>query len=197
MFAGRHPLDWSGVAGALVGFGTTLLATALSPAFSWTGSALSDLGARTAATPLLFNGVLVVAGVVALPFAAVLWRTAGHRVERVGAVAFAATVVSLVLIGAFPTGTDPHLPASVGFFVLLTLTLWIHGSGAVLSGTPARGLASLWLGIAHVVVWTAWLAGLRLGDGIAIPEFAGSLVLLVWVGLATAAVRRDRAGRGP
>lgn len=184
----RRLLPWSGLAGSLVGFGTTLLATLLSPSFSWTGSALSDLGAPGATTPWLFNGGLVAAGIVALPFAWVLVAAARNPAERLGAVAFAGAVAALALVGAFPSGTALHLPAAVAYFALLTLALWIHGTGTVLAGDARRGLAAIWLGILHVLQWTGWAAFGT--DGVAIPELVGSLALLAWLGWTTAWLRR-------
>lgn len=185
----RDVLAWTGIAGSLLGFSTTLLATGLSPTFSWTSNALSDLGAATAANPALFNGGLVVAGVVALPFGWVLYAAARHPVERLGAVVFAATVADLALVGAFPTGTRLHLPLAVGYFALLSFALWIHGTGTVLAGDARRGLAAIWLGLGNVVVWAAW-AGVGT-EGLAIPEILGSIVLLAWLVQTTRWVRRD------
>lgn len=178
---------WSGIAGSLVGFTATLLATLLSPSFSWTANALSDLGAPGAANPWLFNGGLIAAGLIALPFAWTLYSAASHAIERLGAVAFAATVVDLSLIGAFPEGTDLHFPLAVGYFTLLTFALWIHGSGTVLAGDARRGLVFIWLGIGHVLAWVLWTwVGT---DGVAIPELVGSVILLVWVARSTQWVR--------
>lgn len=187
MASGRRRLAWTGIAGSVVGFGTTLLATVLSPSFSWTANALSDLGAPTAANPWLFNGGLVAAGLVSLPFAWVLFASARHLVERLGAAVFAATVADLALIGAFPEGTALHFPLSVGYFTLLSFALWIYGSGTVLAGDARRGLAAIWLGLGNVLVWVLWSA---FGTaGVAIPEILGSIVLLTWVVQTTQWVR--------
>lgn len=188
MATGRRLLTWTGVAGALIGFVTTFLATLLSPTFSWTANALSDLGAPGAANPWLFNGGLIVSGLIALPFAWILYVAARNAVERLGAGTFAGTVALLALVGAFPEGTTLHPPLAVGYFTLLSLTLWIHGTGTVLAGDAVRGLAVIWLGIAHVLGWILWVA---IGTaGVAIPEFAGSWVLLAWLVLTTRWVQR-------
>lgn len=185
----RSALPWTGVASSLVGFAAVLYATGLSPTFSWTANALSDLGAPGAATAGTFNGGLVAAGVIALPFAWVLFDAARHPVERLGAVLFAATVADLALIGAFPTGTALHFPLSVGYFTLLSVTLWTHGTGTVLAGNARRGLVSIWLGLGNTLVWVAWSA---VGtEGVAIPEFLGSVVLFAWVVQSTQLVRMD------
>lgn len=195
----RRLASWTGLAGALLGVSTTLLATLASPSFSWTGSALSDLGAPGAPTAWLFDGGLVVAGLVALPFAWPLLASARHVAERLGAVAYAGAVVALALVGAFPTGTALHVPLAVGYFGLLTSALWIHGTGAVLAGDPGRGLAAVWLGIGHVLAWAGWLAAGP--DGVAIPELFGSAVLVAWLAWTTAWLRRPdgwvRAADGP
>lgn len=175
MVDARSALPWTGVAGSLVGFAAVLYATGLSPTVSWTADALSDLGAPGAATAGAFNGGLGVAGVIALPFAWVLFDAARHPVERLGAVLFAATVADLALIGAFPIGTTLHFPLSVGYFSLLSFTLWIHGTGTVLAGDARRGLLAIWLGLGNTLVWVGWSAAGT--EGVAIPEFVGSLVL--------------------
>jgi hypothetical membrane protein len=182
-------MTWSGIASSLVGFASTLLATVLSPSFSWTGSALSDLGTAGAATPGLFNGGLVVAGIVALPFAWVLFATARHVLEQLGAASFAGSVVGLALVGAFPIGTALHTPVAIAYFLLFTVAMWLHGSGAALAGDVRRGLVSIWLGMGHLLAWLGWAAsGI---EGIAIPEIVGSAILLAWIVRTTRWVRRS------
>lgn len=193
----RSVLAWSGVASSLVGFGGILLATTLSPTFSWTADAISDLGAPGAANPWLLNGGLVAASLVGLPFGWVLWSTARHALERLGSVAFAGSLLALLLVGVYPTGTAAHTPAAVAYFVLFTLAMWLHGSGAALVGDVERGLVEVWLGIAHVLAWLLW--GVAGPDGLAIPEIAGSLLLFAWVVRTTRWVRTasDWAGTEP
>ena len=169
----------AGVVGPLVGLVATLVATALSPTFRWTGSALSDLGATGAANPRLFNVGLVAAAVLTVAFAWVVWAGADHHLQRVGATAFAASMVALGLVGAFPAGTALHLPAAIAYFVLLTFALWLHGTGTALAGAVGRGLVSIWLGIGHVLLWLGWV-GAGFG-GIAIPELGGTLLLYAWI----------------
>ncbi|MFB6354181.1 MAG: DUF998 domain-containing protein [Halobacteriales archaeon] len=192
MTAGRRAVHWSGVAGSLLGLATTLLATVRSPTFSWTANALSDLGGPDAAAPWLFNGGLIAAGLVALPFALALYTTARHAFERLGAASFAGSVVGLALVGAFPIGTALHGPVAVAYFLLFTLAMWLHGTGAALAGDVHRGLVSIWLGIGHLLAWLAWAAsGL---DGIAIPELVGSGILLGWLVMTTRWIRRTHGG---
>lgn len=174
---------YSGIGSSLVGFTTTLAATVVSPTFTWTGSALSDLGAPDAATPWLFNYGLVAAGIIALPFAWLLFTTGRHVLERLGAVGFAGSVVGLALVGVFPSGTALHLPVAIAYFLLFTAAMWLHGTGAALAGDVRRGLVAIWLGIGHLLAWLGWAAsGL---EGLAIPEIVGSAILLGWIVLTT------------
>ena len=179
----------AGMLGPLLGFATTLAATASSTSFRWTASALSDLGAAGAATPWLFNYGLVASALVTLPFVWPVWATAANSVERLGALAFALSVVLLGLVGVFPIDTPLHGPVSVAYFTLLTVTLWVHGSGWVLAGLARRGLIVIWLGIGHVLVWIGWVAvGPR---GIAVPELVGSIVFYAWILLVVRTVSAD------
>lgn len=179
---------WSGVLGALVGIAAVLVATALSPTFSWTGNAISDLGAPSAAHPQVLNVGLVASGVLAVPFVVVLWQRATHPLERAGGIAYALSLASLALIGVFPIGDPLHTPVSVAFFTLGTVTLLVHGTGTILGGTVQRGLGSIWLGLASVVSWILWAVGVRLGPGLAIPELIGTVLVVCWLVWTTSAI---------
>ncbi|WP_122089380.1 DUF998 domain-containing protein [Halalkalicoccus subterraneus] len=156
-------------------------ATLSAPEFSWAGDALSDLGAPGAPTAWLFNGGLIVAGVLGLPFAAVLVASARHRLDWLVAAVLALTLGTLAGVGLFPSGHPYHLPVAAGFYLGATLTLWIDGTTGVLTDEPRFGLAAIWLANLHVLQWLAWAAGLRVGPGLAIPETIGAALFAVWV----------------
>lgn len=179
---------WSGVAGALVGVVALLVATLVSPTFSWTGNAISDLGASGAAYPQVLNVGLVASSLLAVPFVYVVWHRGTHPVERAGAITYALSLASLGLIGVFPIGDPLHTPVSVAFFTLMTVTLLVHGTGTVLGGSVHRGLGSMWLGVVHVVSWILWGVGVRPGPGLAIPEFIGAVLVCCWLVWTTLAV---------
>lgn len=80
--------DYAGLVGGGGSLATTLAATLLAPWFAWSRNALSDLGAAGEPTAPLFNGGLLVGGVVAAAFAWALWRRAGAVVERLAALAY-------------------------------------------------------------------------------------------------------------
>lgn len=182
----------AGVVGPLVGFAATLSATALSPTFQWTRNALSDLGAASAANPWLFNYGLIASALLTLPFAWAVWVGADHPLQRLGALAFAASTVGLGLVGVFPIGSALHDPVAIAYFTALTFTLWIHGSGTVLAGLARRGLAAIWLGIGHVLFWIVWVAAGP--GGIAVPEIVGSLALYSWVLLVARSMSYEGIG---
>jgi hypothetical membrane protein len=161
----------AGAAGSAVALGGILLATAVSPTFSWTASALSDLGVA-APTALLFNGGLVLGGLLALGYTGALWRSA-----RPVAVVYALCACALVGVGAFPSDTAPHVPAAVAFFALLAATLALDG---LRRRTTATGRASLLLAAVSVAAWPLWFAT-GLGSGVAVPELVGALSLAAWV----------------
>jgi len=175
-----------GVGAALVPMGAILVATLFSPAFSWTGDALSNLGgaadpAANATTILLFNGGLVVGGLLGVGFVYVLFARAAHAAERAGAVAFGLAMIALALVGVFPQGRPPHFPAAVSFYLLLSVGLWLYGMGNLFAGERERGLATMLLGVVNIAAWVGWgLTGPVVRPGLALPEIVGAVVLAGW-----------------
>lgn len=164
--------------GTSAGVGTLLAivaATALAPWFSWSASALSDLGVARGTAPL-FNGALLLGGLLALPYAWALRRREDGHVP-VSAVTFALAVLSMAGVGAFPAGTPLHVPMALAFYLLLTATLVADGVRRRRSPT---GRAALAAAAVHVLGWAAWLAGVRPGPGLALPELLGALLFVAW-----------------
>lgn len=180
----------AGALAPVVALGTILLATALSPTFSWAGSALSDLGV-TPASALAFNGGLVAGGVLALPLAWVL-ATDGRSVLTV---VFGPTAVSMALVGVFRSGHPLHFPVALGFYLGATLTMLIDGIGSIRADGRAWGLAAIGLAVVHLGAWIAWSAGVRPGSGLAIPEAIGAVLFAIWV-WTTASRLRSSGRRG-
>jgi hypothetical membrane protein len=161
-----------------------VLATLVAPWFSWPDNALSDLGVAPE-TALLFNGALIGGGLLALPFAWLLWAEladASGRLRRavVGlrAVVFTLTSVTLAGIGAFPSDTALHFPVAVGFFLLLTALLVLDGLDRWRARTGRLALAGA---AVHVLGWIVWGQEIRPGPGLALPEFVGALALSGWI----------------
>ena len=97
-------LQGTGGATVAVTLVAIFVATLVSPAFSWTGNALSNLGvtqtaAGTGLTVVLFNGGLILGGLLGVGFAVALWRGAVSLAGRVTAFSFGLTVVFMGLVG--------------------------------------------------------------------------------------------------
>ncbi|MCL9812939.1 DUF998 domain-containing protein [Natranaeroarchaeum aerophilus] len=176
---------------------TILAATLVDPGFVWADDALSNLGELPAGesvtlsflvdTPqfALFNGGLILTGLVGLPFAWRLWVDADHPLQRVGAAQFAGALIALALVGVYYIPRDPHGAVAIAHYLLGIVFMWTHGTGSVLAGRTRWGLVTIWLGIVHLVAWLVW-AALLTGQipGLAIPETVGALIFGGWSAVA-------------
>ena len=183
----------TGVVSAALALGGILVATFVSSSFTWTEAALSDMGRPGTATYWLFNGALVAAGALGVPFAYALLADAGNAVQRVGVALFLVTVAAMAAVGVLHLPKDGHGLAAVAHYLGATLFLWVWGTGEALAGRVRRGLATVWLANAHALVWALW-AGLVAPKWFAAAEYAGALIFGGWV-LSTA--RRLLGGAEP
>lgn len=159
-----------GVAGPLVVLSLIAIAISRSPWFSWTANALSDLGAREQSAAL-FNSGLILGGVLVGAFAVGLRESLGGKaLGNVGAFIFLLTAAALCAVGVFPeTAGDIHLYASLAFFVLLVISLWLMGAALVQLGERRVGTPVAVAGAVAALVWALpWPA-------VAIPEIIASL----------------------
>ena len=173
----------SGIVAPIVAFIFILTAIASYPQFSWTNSALSDLGVVPGITSSLFNFGLLASGVLAFIFAIFgLYTYFGKSwVGKIGSVVFAAATLALIAISVFNEHFSPtHYLVSVAFFTLapialfiLTVSFWI---------CHMRGFAgfTVAVGIAAALPWLL-LFGFNYVPGVAIPEFLSGLAVSVWV----------------
>jgi len=173
-----------GVAAPVVTLGAVLVATFVSPSFSWASSALSDLGKPGAPTAFLFNGGLLVGALLALPYVAGVGRAAEERWTLTGTTMFGLAATSMGLVGLFPEGDPYHFPAALSLYVFVTYGLFCYGTGRILADSVRRGLASVWLAVGHLTSWVSWGMGLRVGPGLAIPETVGAAIFVAWIRLA-------------
>lgn len=157
----------------------------VSEAFAWRTSALSDLGVAPG-TAWLFNGALIVGGLVGAPYAWALWSAGADRLSHLRAAAFLLALVSMAGVGLAPAGRPLHVPFALGFFTLAALTAVVDG---VARFRLRSGKLSLLSGALAPMAWPVWLAWF--GEGIAVPEFVGAVLFGVWV----AALSPERPGR--
>jgi len=158
------------VIGPLVALSSIALAVGRSAWFSWTGNALSDLGAR-ANSSALFNSGLIVGGVLIVVFALGLRQSLkGRALGNAGALAFLLTAAALCSVGILPEAAgDIHSYVSVAFFVLLVISLWLVGAALVQLGKRGFGLVMIIAGVFAAAVWALpWPA-------VAIPELIAAL----------------------
>lgn len=188
-------LTWSGAAAVVVSFVAIVASTLLAPWFSWTGNALSELGAPGEPYAWLFNWGLILGGLLGSVFVCRVALESDSVVGWAGSALLLAATGSLAAVGAFPVGDPRHGPAAVAFFVFLTYGLVADGSARVLAGRPRTGLLVVWLGMANATAWLLWALVAAAGDapGVAIPEFVGALAMAGWVYPATQRVRRSAA----
>ena len=198
-------LQGSGVGAVVVTLGTIFVATLVSPAFAWTGNALSNLGvtgtaAGTGLTVLLFNGGLILGGLLGLAFTTALWHSAPSLAGRATAVSLGLALVFMALVGVFPQNTAPHFPVALSFYLLVSVTLWLDGLAAGRRGWRRRAGLAIVLGTANFVGWLVWgLTGPPTRPGLAIPELWGALCFsawTAWVALGLLDGRWSTAGTG-
>jgi len=187
-------LPWTGLIAVGVTIGCIHLAAILSPAFAWQENALSHLGvttteAGTATTAVLFNGGLVLGGVIGLLFCIALYRTAITAGAKLVAGLLAVTLALMGLVGVFPTGTRLHYPVAFGFFLMITISLWVDGAVWARRGDRQGTLLSGGAGTVHIGMWVAWIqAGTPWG--LAVPEITGAFIFGAWVCLRSVRLAR-------
>lgn len=167
----------AGTVAPIVALGGILIATTVDPTFSWTHDALSDLGIRDESA-VIFNGTLVVGGGLGLLYAWGVWMAATTRVDRFIAGIFGSSCLALAGVGLFVIGHPFHLPAAIAFYVLFTVTMLADG---LVRRRTETGVLVLGLVVVHVAIWVTWMNGLWPGAGLALPEYAGAVLVPMWV----------------
>jgi len=178
-------LKISGVSGILtpiLAFTRISLAIASYPQFSWTDNALSDLGVVGDVTSVLFNGGLIISGILTLLFALGLFMFLRNKMlGRIGAFLLVLDALSLSAIGVFPENVKPtHYYASVAFFMFFPLAMFFIATALFQMGKLKMGLFTFLAAIFAVVVWVIQFT-IKFGRGVAIPETLTSLSASAWV----------------
>lgn len=174
----------AGWAGALAGLGGVAAALALSPWFSWTDDALSDLGHPSRDSWLVFGAALALSGALEALFGVAV----GRRLPRgpLGALAMGSLVaggLSLSAIGVVNESYgSAHLFVSVTYFTFEALGIGLTGI-ALAAVNRRRGWLSLSTGALSgafgIMVSTAMLYGAPFPSQ-AIPELIASLLFSAW-----------------
>ncbi|WP_408958978.1 DUF998 domain-containing protein [Natrinema sp. 74] len=203
---------YCGVVGPVLALGAIVLATLLAPpeTFTWADRSLSDMGRYGAPTFPVFNGGLILGGLVGLPFVWRLWTASRNALERLGIVLLAVAVVGMIGVGVFfLEHTAVYLETSLHGFAALTVfgvapfASWVYGTGAALAGDGRLAVASFWVGNVHPVAWLFWVFSLGghvdTGTWFAVPEFVAAVAFGGWILLLAVVVSRrtDRESDGP
>jgi hypothetical membrane protein len=162
---------------ALVSIGISI---ALSPWFSWTDNAISDLGVANVAP--LFNFGLIVSGILASLFIIGLARiNRKNLLGFVGSISLLLSSLSLIGIGVFSEAFGlVHFYFSLAFFTLLIVSLIIFGIHFSLStATRFLGIFTFLVGIISLSGWIGW-AIVNL-SGVAIPEMISIILASFWI----------------
>jgi hypothetical membrane protein len=173
----------AGLAAPFVAFSFISAAIASYPSFSWTENALSDLGVVPGLTGWLFTVGLCGGGVLSLVFSVLgLYSYASERnLGKVGAGFFAASTISLLLIGIFNEHFRPtHYIVSVMFFFFAPLAFFILTAAFHQSHKPKLAAFTIVTGLVAAVPWILQLTIHYVPD-VAIPETVSGLTVAVWV----------------
>ncbi|MEF8821746.1 MAG: DUF998 domain-containing protein, partial [Halovenus sp.] len=113
---------------------------------------------------------------------AVLYRGATGRFHRIVAVLLSLTLVLMALVGVFPQDTAPHFPVASGFYLMITITLWVDALAWRSGGNGAWAVRSGLAGTANILTWIVWVAA-GTPWGLAVPEIIGAVIFGTWVTL--------------
>lgn len=189
----RYP--FLGIAAVAIAYSSIAIAISLSPWFSWSNNALSDLGNTSSPANIssgasfVFDWGLILSGVLAAAFTLYLSKDVHFSWKYlVWTVPLFISSLDLTMIGIFNESFGGiHLVVSVIFFFFTALSLLIYSYVSFPLGTPKTGAAALALGVLCAVVWVAkwpW-------QGVAIQETVTSLacsILVLIVAVRTATI---------
>jgi len=142
--------------------------------FQFAGNALSDMGRIGLEKNYIFNSGLILSGVLALPFAFILYSKL-KKYEKVPGIIFIIAVLFLICIGVFPEGKNLHGFFSVGFYLLALISILFLGI-LLLKRKGNIGLFSIFGAVTALILAIApkW-------DGVAIPETIGAFFICLWM----------------
>jgi len=161
------------VVAPMVAFASIFTAIMLSPWFSWTGNALSDLGVGGASTT--FNLGLIASGLMLIPLPIALYTVSEGGLGRLSAILLLLSAILLSSIGFFPESCGRlHYYVSAAFFLTLPLTIYLYAASTYRSSRRGALLSALSATVALGVWLLSWSSP-------AIPEAISALSATIWV----------------
>jgi hypothetical membrane protein len=178
----------AGMVGPFYAFMSIMIAIIVSPWFTWTGNALSDLGnlSRYPTSPvssLVFNSGLILAGIITIfSVLGLIMNVKKHIGALVSAVVLLVGTIALICIGLFPENFPPwHFTFSVILFASIALAMLLFGGVFVYYKQTRRlGYFSFATGLTAMSPWIPYLF-FNWSIGAAIPEIISSITVYVWV----------------
>lgn len=172
----------------VVAFVSIVISIVMSPWFDWALHDLSHLGMyeNGFATALIFNGGLIVTGLLMLIFLIGYARNIDDSSKRLLMLPFVIAMASLALIGVFPVGSSPiHFIASLGFLLSFPFAMSIVGIYWIrILDRRVFAAASLAVGILLLLMWVLIMISPSFTFGVAIPEVLTAVSAAVWLWLA-------------
>lgn len=188
-----------GIAVPALYFGTLLAAAATWPGYSHVTRYASELGGPEAPVPRLFNGGIVLMGVVcvasAFGFAAALGRVGARRGLAVAAsVCLALFGVSMVMGGMFPMPDPRHGAFGLAFaLVPAPLLMALALAGRARMGSLVAFLTVCFVLMAGVLAVMMGVGGLVTRANVGLWQRANALTMFPWIGVAAWALGRASA----
>ncbi len=177
----------------IIALATIAIAILLSPGFDWFGNALSDLGdyTRTDLGPykligaIVFNGGLIVTGILMLLYTIWFLKWTKDIPTKIGVIPLVISLAFLIGIGIFSENFgELHYWVSVGFFLTFPFSMWFIGLGWLrFSNLRWFSAISILIPFLSVYLWADVMLGTSIWSNVAIPEIITAFSDIVWLWL--------------
>lgn len=148
----------------------------LSPWFSWSGNALSDLGGTDGFESIVFNSGLAMVGALMMMFSTGLFEMSkDDRIGQAGSCLYLFTAVLLIAIGFVNVTVEPwHNYLGLVFFFAFPLSALVFGYFCFRRGMRFYALLSWGAAVLSVMIWLfSW-------GSPAVPEVLSVVDMGVW-----------------
>jgi hypothetical membrane protein len=179
-----------GILGSGVSLILVLVATVLSPWFSWENNALSELGVGEVS--LLFNGAMLIGGFLIFFFALGLREyLEGNRLMRVGVNLVIVASVFLALVGVFTFDMMlMHGIVSLGPLMLAPLGFVFIGFGTEETKIRKFSIGCGAAALVSILILPMIILFLPFKVGFAVPEIINTTITTVWIfGMGTKLIK--------
>lgn len=180
----RNIVEFSSICGGIAPFFTyacILLAIGSYSQFNWANNALSDLGVVPGLTMTIFNGGLIIGGILFTIFAIGLTQFFSKKpLGQIGAGALIIATISLICVGIFNEHVRPiHYIVSVSLFFFMPIALWILTLAFWKDDQKRMSIFTVIIGIAAAIPWILEFT-VHYAPNVAIPEFVSGLATSIW-----------------